>query len=88
MGNCFKKHSLRAEDDGVTTYIIIMDSDVEIISPSGTTSTSFDEIGTFKTWIKELMSRPPSGGDIKGRGIKGGSLSKIFSKIRPKPKRS
>ena len=56
-GGCFKKHSLRAEDDGATTYIVILNSEIEIISPSGTTKTSFNEVGTFNTWVKGLLTK-------------------------------
>jgi hypothetical protein len=66
VGHCFKKHSLRAEDDGKTTYIIVMDSKVEINSPSGTTTTSFDELGTFTSWIKKQLATPRKPINIKG----------------------
>lgn len=41
----WKKHTLRAEDDGQETVIKVFPTEVQFISPSGRSVTSFDTLG-------------------------------------------
>ncbi|CAL2028020.1 unnamed protein product [Caenorhabditis brenneri] len=45
LGASWKKHTLRAEDDGQETIIRVFQTEVQFISPSGRSTTTFNTLG-------------------------------------------